>query len=353
MNAQSPCERMLTALEGGTPDRVPIFLRDLTLGLDVVGYGTPEVCAGRFDAEKSSQAVVAAQRALGHDAVVGSIQFCGMEVEALGGRLQFPKRGIPSVVEPPFRTAEDIDRAELPDLDRTSPLANVLRSYQMTADRIGRDVAIVGNLEGPITKAGILRGLDVLLMDLLLDPALAEKTIRFSTGLGSDLIRALAAHGVNSSIFVAAASDNPNLIGPEVFRSISVPGLRRLVVEAEKCGLPTIFHPHGVFTDQDLSSLVDASIEQGIRGFQFAELNDFVRAKQEWGDQVCILGGADVFTTLLFGPAERICRETEKYLATCAPGGGYVMMCSCSVHRGIPLDNLKIMIDACHRDGRY
>ncbi len=349
MNALSPRERMRTALVGGTPDRVPIFLRDLTLGLDVAGYLTPEVCAGRFDAEKSSKAVVATQRTLGHDAVVGSIQFCGLEVEALGGKLQFPEMGIPAVVEPPFRTAEDIDRAELPDLERTAPLNNVLHSYQLTADRIGRDVAMVGNLEGAITKAGILRGLETLLMDLLLDPGLAEKTIRFATELGVDFVRALAGHGVNSAIFVAAASDNPDLIGPEVFRSKSLPGLRILVAEAEKSGLPTVFHPHGTFTNPACHSLVDESIAQGIRGFQFAEMNDFTKAKQEWGDRVCILGGVDVFTTLLLGPEERIRRETEQYLATCAPGGGYVMMCSCSVHRGIPLDNLKVMIDTCHQ----
>jgi len=55
MDAMSSRERMRTALAGETPDRVPVFLRDLTLGLDIAGYRTPEVCAGRFDAEKSSR----------------------------------------------------------------------------------------------------------------------------------------------------------------------------------------------------------------------------------------------------------------------------------------------------------
>jgi len=45
---------MATALRwGGVPDRVPVFQRDLTLGLDVAGYSTPEVCAGAFDAVRS------------------------------------------------------------------------------------------------------------------------------------------------------------------------------------------------------------------------------------------------------------------------------------------------------------
>jgi MtaA/CmuA family methyltransferase len=349
MEPMSSRERMRTALAGGTPDQVPVFLRDLTLGLDVAGYSTPEVCAGRFDAEKSSRAVIAAQRALGHDAVVGSIQFCGLEVAPLGGKLHFPELGIPTVTDPPFRTAEDIDSAELPDPYRTAPLANVLRSYQLTADSIGDDVAILGNLEGPITKAGILRGLETLLMDMLVDRRLAEKTVRFATGLGIDLVQALAESGVNSAIFVAAASDNPDLIGPDAFRSTSLPSLKKIVLEAGRSGLPTVFHPHGVFTDRSNHCLVDESIEQGICGFQFAEKNDFAMAKKEWGDRVCILGGVDVSTTLLLGPEERVKKETEQYLTACSPGGGYVMMCSCSVHRGIPSNNLKAMIDTCRR----
>ena len=98
----TPRERMTVALERGVPDRVPVFLRDLTLGLDVAGLGTPEVCAGAFDAELSARSVVAAQRELGHDAVVGSIQYCGMEVEMLGGEVMFPPYGIPSVIRAPF-----------------------------------------------------------------------------------------------------------------------------------------------------------------------------------------------------------------------------------------------------------
>lgn len=344
----TPRQRMEVALQGGTPDRVPVFLRDLTLGLDVLDVPTPPVCAGRFDAELSSRAVVATQRMLEHDAVVGSIQFCGLETEMLGGEMRFPGRGIPSIQRPPFLTPEDVDRAELPDPLRDEPLSNVVRAYELTSERIGKEVAVLGNIEGAVTKAGTLRGLEALLMDLLTDRGLAERTIDFASRLGEDLAGALASHGVNCSLFVAAASDNPDLIGPEAFRTLSLPSLRRLVKVGEDAGLPTVFHPHGVFTDPRSSSLVNESIDQGIAGFQFAERNDLAMAKREWGDRTCILGGVDAFTTLLLGPEERIAKETVGFLEDCGPRG-YIMMCSCSLHRGIPLGNVKAMIDACHR----
>ncbi len=344
----TPKHRMETALHGGTPDRVPVFLRDLTLGLDVLDVPTPQVCAGRFDAKLSSRAVVATQRLLGHDAVVGSIQFCGLETEMLGGELRFPERGIPTILRAPFADPGAVDGAELPDPLTDEPLSNVVRSYELTSRRIGNEIAVLGNIEGAVTKAGMLRGLEALLMDLLTDRGLAERTIRFAARLGEDLADALSSHGVNCSLFVAAASDNPDLIGPDDFLRYSLPGLRQIVKIGEDNGLPTVFHPHGVFTDPKFSFLVRESLKQGITGFQFAERNDLALAKREWGKETCILGGVDAFTTLLLGPEGRIEAETRQYLEDCGPAG-YVMMCSCSLHRGIPLGNVKAMIGACHR----
>jgi len=343
-----PRERMEAALRGGAPDRVPVFLRDLTLGLDVIGVPTPEVCSGKFNAELSSRAVVATQRALGHDAVVGSIQFCGLETEMLGGELHFPERTIPTILHPPFASPEDVDRAELPDPLRDEPLSNVVKAYELTSSSVGDEVAILGNIEGAVTKAGMLRGLEALLMDLLTDRGLAERTIEFAARMGEDLADALASHGVNSALFVAAASDNPDIIGPDDFRRYSLPGLRRVVDVVNANGLPTVFQPQGIFTEPMFSPLVSESIAQGIAGFQFAERNDLAFAKREWGNVTCILGGVDAFTTLLLGPEERIIRETEDCLRSCGPSG-YVMMCSCSLHRGMPLGNVKAMVDACRR----
>lgn len=349
----TPRERMTVALERGVPDRVPVFLRDLTLGLDVAGLGTPEVCAGAFDAELSARSVVAAQRELGHDAVVGSIQYCGMEVEMLGGEVMFPPYGIPSVIRAPFDSPEKVDDAELPDASRDAPLSNIVRSYGLVDRRIGREVAILGNVEGPLTKAGILRGLDTLALDMVSDPDVFLKTVRFSVDLTKDLCSALCRAGVNTAMFVAAATDNPDILGGEVFERHTLPGLRAVVDTVRKEGLPTVFHPHGLFSSGPGSALLEASLDTGIVGFQFAEGNDLVEAKRRWGGQTCIMGGVNAFTTLLLGPLEAIRAETRRYLEGCMDGGGYVMMCSCSLHRGMPLDHVKEMVMTCASQGEY
>lgn len=348
----TPRERMTAALAGGVPDRVPVFLRDLTLGLDIADLDTPEVCAGAFDAELSARSVIAAQREIGHDAVVGSIQYCGMEVEMLGGEVMFPQRGIPSVTRAPLDSPEKVDDAEAPDARRDAPLSNIVRSYRLVSERIGREVAVLGNVEGPLTKAGILRGLDILAMDMVSDPDVFRRTVRFSNDLTVDLCSAMCEAGADA-MFVAAATDNPDILGGEAIVKHTIPGLKRIVDAVRSEDSPTAFHPHGTFSHGEFSGLVDAVLETGIAGFQFAEGNDLAEAKRRWGRKTCIMGGVNAFTTLLLGPLEAIRDETARCLDACMDGGGYVMMCSCSLHRGMPLGHVKEMVGTCASLGRY
>ncbi|NLI73791.1 MAG: hypothetical protein GX369_03345 [Euryarchaeota archaeon] len=348
----TPKKRMMAALVGDVPDRVPVFLRDLTLGLDVAGLGTPEVCAGEFDANLSARSVIAAQQELGHDAVVGSIQYCGIEVEMLGGEVVFPSHGIPSVTRAPLDSLEKIDFIQIPDARRDAPLSNIIKAYELVNRRIGNEVAVVGNVEGPITKAGILRGLDILAMDMVSDPDVFSRIIRLSNELTIDLCTAMCEAGAKI-MFVAAATDNPNLFGSEIYRKYTLPGLDQIVDIMRKEGVPTAFHPHGIFSHGEFSNLVDATLDTGISGFQFAEDNDLAKAKEHWGNKTCIMGGVNAFTTLLLGPPQAIREETIRCLDACKDGGGYVFMCSCSLHRGMPLSNVKELVKTVASRGSY
>jgi len=108
-------QRVEAALRREQADRVPVFLRDLTLGLDVCDFTTPEVCTGGPDggyhAEKSARCIIETQRLLGHDCVVGSIHDLGLDADVLGGRVEFPERGVPYVVEPPFSRPDAVAHA--------------------------------------------------------------------------------------------------------------------------------------------------------------------------------------------------------------------------------------------------
>ncbi|MEM0449610.1 MAG: uroporphyrinogen decarboxylase family protein [Methanomassiliicoccales archaeon] len=330
---------------------VPIFLRDLTLGLDECNYSTPEVCAPPYDAEKSARSVISLQKRLGQDAVVGCIHYVGFDAQSLGGELKFPDRGIPSVIKHPLEGGDWRERIVMPSMN-DSPYREALRSYELVSKSLREEAEVVCNLEGPMTKAALLRGLERFAMDIELDRSSAKDVTYLSTQLSIAFLEEAARKGAGTC-FLASSTDNPSIFGSEVFRHFSLPGVREITKKAKNLGMQTIFHPHGIFQSPENISLVEDIISTGVVGIQFAEENDLRFLKEICRGKVCVLGGPNVFTTLLFGPEERIERETREYIDKCAAEGGYILMCSCSLHRGMPMHHVEAMIRCCRSYGKY
>jgi len=341
-------------LAGEYPDRVPVFLRDLTLGLEVAGFTTPEVCAGGpnngYHAAKSARAVVACWEKFRPDAMVGSIHDLGADVEALGGRTDFPLNGVPRIVVEPFADKARLLTAKVPKMDTDGRLPGMLEAHRIVKQRIGDEVAICANVEGPLTRAANLRGTENLMQDFFRDPGFAADLVAFATEISISHIRFLAQAGADF-VFVAAATDGPVIVSPRIYLDHTIPHLARMVEAADQAGLPLVFHPHGRFTDPKFQLLVDSAVATGIAGFQFPENCDLGIAKTKWGKQIAILGGIDIPTVVYPGPVEKIVQEVHSCIRMAAPGGGYVFMPSCSLHRGDPLDHIQAMVEAVRRHG--
>jgi uroporphyrinogen decarboxylase len=356
MKTMNSRERMMTSLAGGRPDQVPVFLRDLTLGLDVAGFTTPEVCAGGpnggYHASKSAQAVVTCWEKFRPDAMVGSIHDLGADVEALGGRTDFPEFGVPRIVKEPFADKTRLIKARVPRMDMDGRLPGILHAHELVIQRIGSEAAVCANVEGPLTKAANLRGTEKLMRDFAHDPGFAADMVAFATDISISHIHFLAQAGADF-VFVAAATDGPVIVSPSIYLQYTIPHLKRMVLAAAAVGLKLIFHPHGRFTEKKFRSLVNSALEAGISGFQFPENCDLAVAKKLWGAQTTILGGIDIPTVLYPGPPKKIRDEVRRCLAQAADGGAYVFMPSCSLHRGDPMDHIEAMVAAVREFGRY
>ncbi len=333
------------ALSGEIPEVPPVFLRDLTLGLDETGFTTPEVCAGAYDADRSAESVLALHRRLGQDAVVGCIHYVGLEIEALGGLVKYPERGIPSVVRHPFQDTADPEFVIL-DMRRDHPFPNVARSYRLVGEGLKGSAALVCNIEGPVTKAALLRGMENLALDMFFNKDLAARYVDYATDISIEYLKVIDSQADLDCTFLASASDNPDIFGTEAFLRFTVPNLRRLRGASADLGLPTVFHPHGDLSAPENLPLVEDIIATGVEGFQFAERNDHLALRKAFGKRIALMGGIDAFSTLLLGPVERVVKETEGFLNDFRPWDRYVFMCSCSLHRGMPLAHVDAMMDS-------
>ena len=321
---------------------VPLMLRDLTLALDVLNVPTDKVFGNEYDSKLSADCVLALQKMMGSDVTMGCIFSYGLE--AFGGVTKYPADGIPYVSGNPLADPEKVDVLD-PSMIVADLCKGMRRSSEIVRER-RPDLGLCINVPGPMTMAGFARGVETFMMDLLTDPGLSEKIVRFSTDAISHEMKYMC-QDIADAVFFASATDNPDMIGDDEYLAHSVPCLRRLSNEAHEEGYLSIYHPHGVFSTDDRLDLLDESIRTGIDGFQFSEGNEPSGITESTDGRCAVLGGVNAYSTLLLGPDKRIIRDTNRFLNDLADHN-YIMTCSCSVNRGLSLNNLKVMSDTLH-----
>ena len=323
---------------------VPLFPRDLTLGLDAIPVRTDEVFGrGRYDSELSAKCVLALQEMLGNDCTVGCIFTYGLE--AFGGLTKFPENGIPYVSGYCFDDPENLDRYDPSQILDGYLFKGMRRSCEIVRERRD-DLAMAVNVPGPMTMAGFARGLETLMMDLALNPDLSDRILDFSESAIRHEMLGMS-EDIADTVFFASASDNPDMIGIDDFKGRTLPAVRRLTDKVHQAGMTAIFHPHGVFSTDDRKDVLDASVDTGIDGFQFSEGNEAEYIGEWCRGRCCVLGGVDAFSTLLLGPDERIRRDTMRFIDAFADDP-FIMTCSCSINRGLSLNNIGVMADTVH-----
>jgi uroporphyrinogen decarboxylase len=93
-----------------------------------------------------------------------------------------------------------------------------------------------------------------------------------------------------------------------------------------------------------------------VDGFQAIEPRagmDIAAIKQKYGDRLVLVGNVDCSTVLVDGPVEAVRAQTEQVIRAAAPGGGFLLSSSNSVHPGVKPEYYLAMLDTARRVGIY
>ena len=337
-----PKENFLAVLNLEDCDQVPVFPRDLTLGLDAMGISFDQFLSNRTP-EISARCVLKLQELCGHDVTVGCIKTT--EKGAFGGKITRSTNGMPQISVAPFSDIRDMD-----DHDPSEAITDGIRINNEASRIIAKerpDLALVCNISTPMGYAMGLRGIETFVMDMMLEPDIVERLMEFGTEVAALLLENTIIEETDCA-FLAAAYDNPDIVGDGPYEQLSLPGVKLMTDIAHKKGIPMIFHPHGVFSTDERQDLLRKTIgTTGIDGFQFAETNEPEGILSQTEGRCAVLGGLDPYTILLLGPDERIVRKMDQYMDV-LDGHHYIPTCSCSLHVGLPINSLKIMTGAVH-----
>jgi uroporphyrinogen decarboxylase len=261
-----------------------------------------------------------------------------------------PKSHQTWIVDYPVKTPEDAEKYVYPDphapgrLDHVKALVEKAHKYDMPAV-----IEVGGGLEYTIEEVISLPNLIVLMFRY---PNLARRLVNMVVDFSIEIGKAAIDMGVDA---IEISNDSGYVSGPmlspKLFHEFITPTLERQVRTFKRKGAIVFVH-----CDGNVYPILDDMVGAGIDGWHAIEPQagmDIGYVKEKYGDRICLIGNIDVSHTLPFGSEEDVVREVKERINLAAPGGGYILSSSNSIHRGVKPSNAIAMYRAGRKYGVY
>jgi uroporphyrinogen decarboxylase len=139
------------------------------------------------------------------------------------------------------------------------------------------------------------------------------------------------------------------MVSPEFLEDKLWPKMDYIARACRKRGIPLIYH-----TDGDVGQVVERIIDLGVDALHPIDPTgmDIYDLKPRVEGRLCVIGNIDV-DLLTVGRPDEVVEDTKEHLRRLAPGGGYVVSTSNSVTRNMKPENYRAMLDTVLTYGRY
>jgi uroporphyrinogen decarboxylase len=332
----SAYERVMTALDGGKPDRVPAFLFMRDWGIHAAGFTVAEVLD---NPNKYVYAQYRALREVGADSIWDLMGFHA-ESEAMGSVLKISADALPSVADFAIKDlARDVPRLKPLDPHKDGRLPQMLKVVRNLKELVRNDVPVIGYVQGPFRHAAMLRETTKLLVEMKKNRAGCEELLNIAT-------ESLICYG---SALVEAGADLIMIAEPYLGRDMMSKAMAvdlakyftRLTLSLRNTGARVFLHLCGDFND-----MFDIIKDMGMHGVSLDESNDLARARKIMGPKVCLIGNVSPSATLSFGTSKQVRDESNAAIDAAGKDGAFILASGCLVPEVAPRENLQALIQA-------
>ncbi|MCF6177725.1 MAG: hypothetical protein L3J71_18365 [Victivallaceae bacterium] len=204
-------------------------------------------------------------------------------------------------------------------------------------------------------KAGMyLRGTEQFVMDLIIEPAIAESILEYIAAYYLEYNRRVfeAADG-NIDIFFMGDDmgiQNSTWVPVEMYRKFFKKRFTKFNELAHNFGIKTMYHTCGKVTDF-IPEFIDTGLDilQSLQPGAMSE--DFLKIKQKFGRDLCFQGGIDIQHILPQGSPEDIRQHVKAVVNTLGSNSGYIFGTSHNILPETPTENILALIEAYHEFG--
>ena len=359
----NPKQRLLTALSCGKPDRVPVtefWINESSL-LGIARILRPEAVhieamKDRFGEERPEILDIYCMvvQELGLDATCTSVSI-GLDCisedrgrDKFGTVYRLSEHGEPLPVDGPIKSKSDLSGFDMASRLERADFSGV----RYVIDKVGKERACLVSITDPFKVSWERRGgMEHLLMDYVEDPELAHGLARIATDFGKAAIDMALQIGADGFVMPGdLAGEIATIMSPAHYREYIKPYHQEIVEHCHRRGSKIIKH-----TDGNIWAILHDLIEVGFDGFHPVQPQcmDIGEVKEQLAGKMCVVGNIDCRNLLVFGTPEEVKRVVKETIEKAAPGGGYILTSSNSIHPACKPENYIEMVRAAHEYGVY
>ena len=339
-------ERVITALQHGKPDRVPLM--ELWIDPRVVQALLPGGTSNRLAVELDMDVVTVPTMVYEDNEVQWIDREQGLFRDKWGALQTKTAEAVPIPTNPSVIESEADLAAYKPPDPRDSPvLAKVRALREQHPDKA---VAVVGE-GGWATAVWIRSGLENVFLDMALRPDFLKGVMQIGVDYHTELFELALEAGADIILMGDDyAGKTGTMMSPKQYEEQILPGDAAVVAAIKKAGGYCIKH-----SDGDLWSILDRIVGTGVDMLGPLEPNcgmDLAAVWDRYDGEVSVMGNVDV-DLLSRGSREDVIEVTKDLLARASVNGGHIMSSGNSISSSVDPDNFVAMVKTTKQLGTY
>ena len=234
-----------------------------------------------------------------------------------------------------------------------------VRDQVARARAMGKVVVFMGdrmNRCAQLKPAMYVRGIEQILLDLVLNPAIAEYVFQRVVEFYLEYARrTFEAAGGGIDIFMTGddfGTQKGLFMSPDMWRRFLRPGFKAFVELGKQYGCKVAHHSCG-----SIKPIIPDLIECGLDILNpiqpEARDMDGADLKKRFGASLGFHGSISIQRTLPFGTPEDVRNEVRDRFKALGPGGGFIFCTAHNIQADTPLENVETLFEAYRSLGRY
>ncbi|MDD5659217.1 MAG: uroporphyrinogen decarboxylase family protein [Actinomycetota bacterium] len=322
----TPRERVFNRLQSKPVDRIPNLNIIMLFAADFIGAAYKSyVTDYRYLVEGNIKCC----EEFGID-MVSAISDPFRETNDFGANVFFPENDVPICTDYFIKSYKDIEKLLIKNPLKTKRMLDRVKAIELYKNSVGNDYPILGWVEGPISEAANLRGVNNIMLDLNDNPDFVKELFEICTEQAIEFGIAQIKAGAD---FIGVGDAAASLIGPDCYNNFVLPYEQKLFKVLKREGAKIKLHICG-----NTSSLLNFMLLSGADIIDIDWMVDFKKAVKILSNKCSVCGNFDPVRIALNGTLD----DVEKAVMKCvnASNKNTFIAAGCEIPRNTPYINM-------------